>query len=108
MSTWAAASPALDATVEVIGDDVVLRSCEPAAGTTGATPVGRSQLALSYAALRSQAEAEAVGAGKTTEEAACFGGYIVAHLTPEQMQSGAANDPDTAQQLGTDAAGACF
>jgi hypothetical protein len=107
MGAWAAASTGLDATVETVGDDVVLRSCEPAAGSTAVPPVDRTDLTLGYAALRTSSMAEAVSVGATVEQAACFGDFIVQHLTPEQMEAGAAYDPATAEQLGADAVDAC-
>jgi hypothetical protein len=107
IGAWAAASTGLDATVETVGDDVVLRSCEPAAGSAASPPVDRTDLTLGYAALRTSSMAEAVSVGATIEQAACFGDFIVQHLTPEQMEAGAAYDPATAEQLGADAVDAC-
>jgi hypothetical protein len=107
MGAWAAASTGLDATVETVGDDVVLRSCEPAAGSTAVPPVDRTDLTLGYAALRTSSMAEAVSVGATVEQAACFGDFIVQNLTPEQMEAGAAYEQSTAEQLGADAVDAC-
>ncbi|HEY6533197.1 MAG TPA: hypothetical protein VIY72_12885, partial [Acidimicrobiales bacterium] len=105
---WAAGSVGLGATVEVVGDDVVLRSCEAEPGSPAAQPADRTELGVSYATLRSQAFAEALTSGADVDQAACFGEYIVRHITPEEMAAGAASDPATAQRLGREGSEACL
>ena len=105
---WAAGSVGLGATVEIVGDDLVVRSCEAAPGTPAAQPADRSELGVSYATLRTQAFAEALTAGATVDQAACFGDYIVRHITPEEMAAGVANDEAAGQRLGREASEACL
>ncbi len=108
MASWAAASPGLDATVERVGDDAILRSCEAAAGAPGPAVAGRSQVALQYPALRLQAMVEVLSAGYDLDQATCFGNSVVHGITVEQMQAGVANDPAEGRQLGAAAARACL
>jgi hypothetical protein len=107
MREWAAASPGLDATVETVGDDAVLRSCEPAAGAEGPPVAGRSTTALELAALRVQLFAEVYDLGTPLERSSCIADQVVGHLTTDQIESGAINDPATARRLGAAAGLAC-
>ena len=106
MRRWADASPGLGATVEVVGDDVVLRSCEPTPGQVPA-PADRTDLNLGYAALRVQIFAEALGEDYSVDESWCIGDHFARAITPEQMQDGAANDPSVGQKLANQAVDAC-
>ena len=75
ISEWAAAMPGFDASAERVGDDAVLRSCEPADG--GVTPVGNGQVVVGYAALRLQAISEVLRQGAPLDKAICFGDALV-------------------------------
>ena len=96
---------AFDASAERVGDDAVLRSCEPADGAVD--PVGNGQVVVGYVALRLQAISEVLRQGAPLDKAICFGDALVDEITPEQMLSGAVNDPDVATQLGETAGLAC-
>ena len=85
--------PGYDASVERVGDDAVLRSCEPADGRV--TPVGNGQVVVGYAALRLQAIAEVLRQGAPLDKAICFGDALVdAASPPSRCASGAVNDPE--------------
>ena len=88
---WAAASPRLGATGELVGDSAVLRSCEP----TGGEPLaaGRSQVALEYPATRLEAAVEALVEGYDLFGALCFGDALVRLVPYEDMAAGVLYDP---------------
>ncbi len=102
---WAAAMPGFDASVERVDDAAVLRSCEPADGAV--SPVGNGQVVVGYVALRLEAVAEVLSQGAPIDKAICFGDALISQLTPEQIVSGAVNDPDEAEKLGQAAGLAC-
>jgi hypothetical protein len=102
---WAGAMPGFDASVERVDDNAVLRSCEPADG--GVSPIGNGQVAVGYVALRLQAVAEVLRQGAPIDKAICFGDALISLVTPEQITSGAVNDPTQAAKLGDAAGRAC-
>jgi hypothetical protein len=102
---WAAAMGGHDASVSQTDGTAVLRSCE----SSGATDVvGRSQVAVGYPAVRLEAMVEALKSGATLEQATCFGNAIAHAITPDQMEQGAAYDPDQAATIGAAASKACL
>lgn len=107
MNQWGSASVGLDATVEIVADDVVLRSCDPVPGSPASQPADRTELSLAYAALRVQIFSEAIGEDFSIDESRCIGDHFARAITPEQMQDGAANDPSVGQRLGPQAVDAC-
>lgn len=101
---WAAAMAGYDASVSQADGVAVLRSCESSGPVA---VVGRSQVAVDYPAVRLEAMVQALDSDATLEQATCFGNAIAHAITPDQMASGAAYDPEQAASIGAAASQAC-